>query len=503
MKKVLKIIFIFLLLFVVFLYFVGSCTERPETYTSNNESSVTEVEELTPEEYEERLNKVIQDSQKKNMSKGGILQANAGWQDDLLNDFFNDTTFFPSAGDVADFFSGYFNYLKNPDAEYYDDNPSYPINPAEPKEEITVPYEYKLSGKNKIIYEGGVSEIIICNITTTDYSTDYKTGVIKYDRIGSFGSTTFSFEIRCTSISKTFDSDHGVAFNYVGIPGKYAVGVTESFLSKKHRCNFVGTSVNSLNTIFVKSSKALSNEVICYDTDYHQYKANVFTSSSLVSNDYEFIQTFKIYTSSNKYWSFPISYVNNGGGNVINKNNVSNYNEYGYTYNNITNSIEFDPDVYADFFDLNIKPKLQAEYDLIFSRFPDIDAVFGDDNIHYNDIVSIIQQIQQSTETTITTEVTVTTATVFYPVVTGDINVNVEVTFPPEFYKTYPPLNTEPAFVAENPDVDFAFDAPLPVRALEVSGGLITLASSFIEDVGLMPIVLMGIALGFVVMFFL
>lgn len=81
MKKVLKIIFTFLLLFVVFLYFVGSCTERPKI---TNDSSVTEVEELTPEEYEERLNKVIQDSQKKSMSKGGILQANAGWQDDLL-----------------------------------------------------------------------------------------------------------------------------------------------------------------------------------------------------------------------------------------------------------------------------------------------------------------------------------------------------------------------------------------------------------------------------------
>lgn len=480
---------------------MGSCSERSEV---TNDSSVTEVEELTPEEYEERLNKAIKDSQNQSMNKGGILQVNASWQDDLLNKMFYDTPFFNiddavhNVDSAWDFAKGYFNYIKNPDAEYYDDNPSYPINPTEPKEEITVPYEYKLSGKNKIIYEGGVSEIIICNIITTDYSTDYKTGVIKYDRIGSFGSTTFSFEIRCTSISKTFNSDHGVAFNYVGIPGKYAVGVTESFLSKKHRCNFVGTSVNSLNTIFVTSSKALSNEVICYDTDYHQYKANVFTSSSLVSNDYEFVQTVKNYTSSNKYWNFPVSYVNNGGGNVINKNNVSNYNEYGYTYNNITNSIEFDPDVYADFFDLNIKPKLEAEYDLIFSRFPDIDATYGDDNIHYNDIISIIQQIKQSIETTVTTATTVSSGT--FPVGTGDIYI--QLTFPEIYFETYPKLTTEPAVSLTT--VSFSDDSDsFPENIKHGVEWWVSQATGFLQSSELFGLLLAVISVGIAIYIFL
>ncbi|MDE5582282.1 MAG: hypothetical protein K2J08_01070, partial [Ruminococcus sp.] len=130
------------------------------------------------------------------------------------------------------------------------------------------------------------------------------------------------------------------------------------------------------------------------------------------------------------------------------------------------------------------------KYDSLFSFFPDIDVTFPDIDGNRNNLV-IIQQPPDPATT--------------YPVATGDINVNVEVdvTFPPEFYDKYSPLDTTPAFIAENPDVDFALDSPLPTRVLETSGGFIYFASDFLNDVGLMPVVLFCVSLGFVVMVFL
>ena len=90
-----------------------------------------------------------------------------------------------------------------------------------------------------------------------------------------------------------------------------------------------------------------------------------------------------------------------------------------------------------------------------------------------------------------------------YPIVTGNLNVSVDVTFPPEFYKTYPPLTTEPAFIAKNPDIDYAFDEPLPFEILNSSGKILTIVTEILNDNGLMPVYIMCIALGLVALFLL
>lgn len=181
---------------------------------------------------------------------------------------------------------------------------------------------------------------------------------------------------------------------------------------------------------------------------------------------------------------------------IITQSNINNYSEYGYTYNSVTNSIDFAPNVFSDFFDLNVKPKLEAEFDSIFSHFPDIDAEFGDLDVKYNNIIDIMNEINNSPTTTVTGT---------YPVGTGDINVNVTVdaTFPEEFYRKYPALTTEPAFVAENPDVDFALDEPLPLEILNSSGKILAIATEILNDNGLMPVYIMCIALGLVALFLL
>ncbi|MDE5584003.1 MAG: hypothetical protein K2J08_09895, partial [Ruminococcus sp.] len=130
------------------------------------------------------------------------------------------------------------------------------------------------------------------------------------------------------------------------------------------------------------------------------------------------------------------------------------------------------------------------KYDSLFSFFPDIDVTFPDIDGNRNNLV-VIQQPPDPATT--------------YPVATSDINVNVEVdvTFPPEFYDKYPPLDTTPSFIAENPDVDFALDSPLPLEILETSGNILAMATDIINDSGLMPFYLMCISLGLVAFFLL
>ncbi len=499
MKKFFKKFLFFVLLFLVIMYFIGLCTERPE-YKPKEENNIPVYTELTPEEYQRRMDELINKPPvTKTSFKSSILQAHASSVKETYEKFVEFTSFFSPDELLDNWFSGY-NDIK----DYFSGNESYPVDPVEPKESVTIPFQYEFYGKNRVVYNNGTYEIITCKIMTSDsVSTKKKTGVVRYTRTNSYGDyTSFSFEISAYKIVRTFSATEGFNIQFYGLKS-YMSGLTSNFIEKyltsMHRAYFVGSSTNSLKQFNINSSDTVSIDKICYN-GLGNACPNHFSISSTSSNDYEFSQSINDYYNKFNCWHFPNVYYNNKAGNTVTQNNVENYSQYGYTYNNVTNSIEFDPNVYADFFDLNIKPKLKAEFEAIFSHFPDIDATYSDDNtnIHYNDLVEIIKQIQQPTETTVTTAVTST-----YPVATGNVNVNVEVTFPAEFYKTYPPLNTEPAFVAENPDVDFALDSPLPVRALEVSGGLITLSSNFIEDAGLMPVVLMGIALGLVVMFFL
>lgn len=501
MKKFLKIIVLFLLIFLIFLYFVGSCTERPETYTSKNESSLTDVEILTPEEYQKSMDELINNPPiTQTVFKSPFLQAHAeSTKVEEYVKYLKDTVFYDIDDFVDDWFVGY-NDLK----DYFSGNESYPVSPVEPKESITAPFEYKFYGKNRVVYKSGAYEIITCDIITTGKVADKsKTGAVKYTRTNNLNqSTQFGFAISVFDIVKHFSSTNGFVVNFYGLDS-YTFGLTSNFtdnyLASRHRAYFLGSSVNSLKQYNISSNNSVTIDKICYDNSSDSLP-NHFSIGSVVSNDYEFSQSVNNYFVDLNYWKLPNVYYNNRAGDTITKNNISNYNEYGYTYNSVTNSIEFDPDVYADFFDLNIKPKLEAEYDLIFSKFPDIDAKFDDIDVKYNNLIDIMNEIKNPPSTT-------TTGT--YPVGTGncgcdcDINVTVDVTFPPEYYKTYPPLNTEPAFVAENPDVDFALDSPLPVRVLETSGGFISLASDFLDDAGLKPVVLMGVALGLITLFFL
>lgn len=501
----------------IFLYFVGSCTERSDYQPKEEKGYTPEYTELTPDEYQKQMDELVkQQPVTQTAFKSPFLTAHASWQDDLLNNFFNETAI-PfggcTFGDVADFVSGYLDYLKDPDG-YFADNEDYPVVSeddvsAEPKEEVTIPYQYDFYGKNKVVYSNGTYEIITCRIITTSAKSSGKTGQIRYTRENQYHQfTQFGFDIRVSAISGNFSSSSGFVVTYYGLTSN-TFGLTSDFTSSSiissHKAVFLGSSENSLKQFNINNTNSVKISAIC-DIYNSNTSPNYFSISSTTTNDYEFSQSVTNYYFKYNYWRFPNVYYNNNAGDTITKNNINNYNQYGYTYNTITNGIEFDPNVYADFFDLNIKPKLELEFDSIFSKFPDIDATYSDDDttINYNDLITIINEIQ-ATATSTTTFITTTAVTGTYPLMTGDINVNVDVTmtFPPEFYKTYPALTTEPAFVAENPDVDFALDEPLPLEILDSSGKVFSILGDFVQDSGLMPLYIMCIALSLVAFFLL
>lgn len=453
--------------------------------------------ELTPDEYQKQMDEILKRPPVTQTAfKSPILQAHASELTDLIRDYWKDTAFF----DPDNWKTG-FNDIKN---FFIKDSPAFPSNDFEkPVESVKIPFQYEFYGKNRVVYGNGTYEIIECRLMTSDpvgSSSKEKTGHVMYKRTNQYYSTTsFSFDISVINIGRNFNSDNAFAVSFYGLDSN-TQGLTQSFitsyLTSNHYAVFQGSSVNSIKVFKFSTNTAVEMKDICYRTTGGYYP-NVFSISSTVSNDYEFSQSVDNYYINNSYWRFPNVYYNNHAGDTITNNNVSNYNDYGYTYNNITNSIEFDPDIFSRFLDADIIPKFELAFDDIFSHFPDIDAKFGDIDVKYNDIIEIMNEINNPDLPSTTTGT--------YPLVTGDLNVNVsvDVTFPEEFYKKYPALTTEPAFVVKNPDIDYALDAPLPLEILDSVGNVLNIASDFIQDSGLMPMYIMCISVGLIALFLL
>ncbi len=500
MKKKLKGLVIFLVVFVVTLYFLGSCTSRPEEYKKNDNN--VEFHEVTPEEYEKEMRELI----------GGQASFDFGltaYADNVIDDVgqvYKDMWESTPAYNIYDYLKSKSELDTVNNTHGGGGHYRYPVE--DDKSTVTINYEYDFYGKNRVVYSSGAWEIIECRLLTSDARSDgSKTGVVKYTRTNqNYSTTSFSFDISVLAITQVFNSTTGFYIKFKGLTS-YTQGCTQAFLDKylttEHIAEFVGSATNDVKQINYNSTKSYGQEIICWGS--RGSYPNIFSLCSSVSNDYEFSQTLDNYYNNNSLWHLPNLYYNNNAGDTINQTNINNYKQYGYTYNYETNSIEFDPDIFLNYFDLNIKPLIQTEFNSVFSKFPDINAKFGDLEIEYTNLVDIINNINNSTTTT-------TTVTGTYPIVTTGsggcdcdiyVTVTVDVSVPEEFYRTYPALTTEPAFVAENPDVDYALGAKLPLKALAVSGGFLSFFSNLVDDVGLMPLVLMCVSLGIVTMFLL
>ena len=486
-----------LLVFLVFLYCIGSCSSRSERESFSDNKVIHEV---TPEEYEKEMQELI----------GGQASFDFGltaYADEsnleLIKDYYKNSELFDKENweigkkEIMQLFTkdnNAFKSVKDDTGESY----------------VKVPYTYEMYGKNLVIYKGGTWENVEIWISTTSAVSDgSKTGTLRIRRTNqNYSYTTFNFDVSVSAINRTFGSDKAFLIKFVGISSNVS-GCTSDFIDKYltnvHIVSFSLSSVNKIRTYSSSASVALTSEKLIFNTNNaDSYTPNGYTLSSFVTNDYEFSQSIDSYVSANKCIKPVNLYYNNNANSIVNNNNVNNYNDY--IYNSETNTIDFDTDAFISYFDTELTARFESLFNDIFSRFPDIGVdISTDDDINYNNLIDIINQLTTSTTTTTTTETTGT-----YPIVTTggggcdcDIYVTVDVTLPEEFYRTYPTLTTEPAISIDKPDLDFVLGSELPVDALSSASSLVNLAYDFFDSVGLTPILVMGVALGLVAMFFL
>ena len=490
-----------MLIFLLFLFVLGSCTD-PE----KDVSTVTPPESkvyLSPDDYQRQMDKLIQEPViTQAIFKSPALQAFA--VDEDLKDFWDKMLKQTPVYDLDDWIDNYFvgaNDIANGFRDIFDGNNSVPLKDTNytPKDSVTVPYEYVFYGKERVVYKNATWEIITCQLTTTGAVSDRsKTGVIKYTRTNNLNQyTQFSYAISVYNISFNFSSSDAFRLNFRGL-NSYTSGLTSDFvnnsstgLTGQHTAVFSGSNTNSLYQTNISSNNSATAFNIC-SYSVGNSVPNHFSISQTVSNDYTFNQSLNTYYTSNNYWSLPNIYYNNYAGSTINKNNINNFAEYGYTWNDTNNSVEFDPSVFAGFVQDNIIPLIQSAFDNIFKKFPEVDATYPDYGVSV-DIVELINQLKQPDTTNTGTQ----------PVFTGDINVDVDVTFPAEFYKTYPKLTTTPAYVADDIDTDNFFKKLPPIKILRTSGNILNVAYKIIDDTNLLPYAIFSVSVGLITVFLL
>lgn len=461
MKKFFKILAIFGLIFLVFCYFLGSCTA--DSNNNNNNNNYRNVREVTPEEYDKEMQNLVG-------SQFLGLTAHAESVVDSAEQLWRNMWELTPAYNIYDYLSKKKELDTINNSHGGGGHYRYPVD--DDKSTVVINYEYDFYGKNRVVYNNGAWEIIECRLLTSEARSDGgKTGVIKYTRTNqNYSTTSFSFDISVSSITQVFNSTTGFYIKFRGLES-YTQGCTQAFLDKylttEHIAEFVGSATNDVKQINCNSTKSYGQEIICWGS--RGSYPNIFSLCASVSNDYEFSQTLDNYYNNNSLWHLPNLYYNNNAGDTINQTNVNNYKQYGYTYNTETNSIEFDSEVFLSYFDTTLKPLIQTEFDSIFSKFPEISAKFGDLEIEYTNLVDIINNINSATTTT-----TIITGT--YPVVTGgDINVNVTVDIATV---TCEALTTD-SFVIGDIDIDNILQADLPEKSIKSASALINLSLDF------------------------
>lgn len=485
-KKVIKRSLVVVSGFVLMLYFMGSCSHRvPIKHTDLVPRVYTEV---PLDEYEKHLN----DEMKHTSLSYKPLEAYAGVSDTLDN-WFDKTNLY----DVYDFTKGYFDYLKNPD--YYpedDNNIPPPVNTSKEDSPVTsaiIPYHYNAYGKERVNYNNGVYEIVVCRFDADlSINSSPAKGHITFTRNSSAGySTSFGFDVKLFSVSQSFNSNTGFSFNYTvldtNVSGIDTISTDwKNINGKAVRVYFDSSLTNNIHTTtYISNTVASISAFVSSNTSTNSQ--NRFTVSQTFSNDYTFNTSLNDYQNSGRTKSVNV-YYNNHAMDVVTTNNYNNYSEYGYTYNSVTGSLELNPNVIADFFDTSIKPQLDLKFDDLFSVMPDIDATIKDYTGETNNLVEVIQQ---STSTA-------TTPAGTYPVATGDINIEFNVTFPEEYYKKYPAFTTTPSYKVNEPDLDFAFGEKLPNETLSVAGKFLNGANNLVHESGLFPFVLFSVSVGLI-----
>lgn len=146
-------------------------------------------------------------------------------------------------------------------------------------------------------------------------------------------------------------------------------------------------AVNNLPTSITSSSTSIADNnsmIIGTRTSFVEYAENTFQT-----NDYTYNLNHTNINNTNNYWNPALIYIPQylpvSSNTVINQTNINEYTEYGYSWNETNNSVDFDPDVFIAWAEANLLPTLELIYKNMYQDFPDIDATIGDTDINYFD----------------------------------------------------------------------------------------------------------------------
>lgn len=211
---------------------------------------------------------------------------------------------------------------------------------------------------------------------------------------------------------------HGVGWNEAGIK------VTNNRYNSIENTNLVTAFTNSQTEYgyYIQNQSALTNMECFFGTGYSYDMSSgllsgwqdwYLTSGYVNVNDPQYYNDL-IYNTSNNFTgvinpALPPVYIMPDNlpfqsGDTITENNVSNYNDYGITYNNLSGEFELDLDALVAALGAAITPTFEGLFDGVFSLQPSVGADFSvptaDLDLDYNYIqlvTDLINNMQPST----------------------------------------------------------------------------------------------------------
>lgn len=334
--------------------------------------------ELSGEDYHDYVNSILSvpDKSRSNSVPDNSISTMA--LDDLDETKFTDKTRFISSSDWKSWVSDWvFNTIKG-----IATTPTTSANLP-----TTVSTHLNSVGKMRLYYGySGKYELVRCELTYDQDNTK-----VTYKITRSFAGALYTYYVyglEGTSIVISWSSDgYAVKSSSNTIYGAKNIQNPSSFPIVNIRMR--SYSVNSLPTINLGSSFTTavpddSNQILGQSNNTRDYAENTFET-----NDYTYNLNHSNVTGSNKYWNPAVIYLPNyipiASGTVINQTNINNYAEYGYTWNDTTNSIDVDMNVLTAWVENKLIPQLELVYKDAYQKFPDIDANITDQDITYVD----------------------------------------------------------------------------------------------------------------------
>lgn len=332
--------------------------------------------------------------------------------------------------------------------------------------------------------------IVLCRFNSNGYSTTAYTSADEFPLTASIGGINFAWDMRKKSYSITNSDGTLETLDYSGVSGGYYPPQKQWFLSD--------VNTNSITDDFLQSyynydsskyqqvfGDVLTNiQCICSNGLYWKGSIPVMIFNNIGSADWfissgGFFPPDNVGQSINQNFStdlninpkLPPVYNNyNTTNNIFKSNtyltteNVSDYADYGITYNNTSGKFELDLDALAVGVAAEIEPKFQLAFDGVYNAQPLPDANFdGDLDINYNQTIdeTITQLIDK-----------------YYPPASG--------WEPP----SYPAVNTSVYIPADVPSYSTYSVQTMPDSVLDDTKNVFSLSWGVFDGLGLIPILI-------------